>query len=173
MIGIALPKKINRVIYLDILGPTINFIDNKIEYYHSDIATYLSFNPGKRTLFPDQESAIQDRMTIGKISYAAAKALVNRGTIKTENGWCWAFDKRLRCVSSTLPGEDELRLMFSTLDKPVCLIRANQGVPYPENILKGRTQCFHDLTTFEVQGGHHVHMDVPIPVANLITQFLQ
>ncbi|KTD53851.1 lipase A [Legionella santicrucis] len=171
-LGIAQPKQVGQIIYLDILGPTLNFIDKKIDYFHFDVETYLSFNPEKRTTFPDQKSVIQDRMLIGKISYAAAKALVKRGTIEDENGWYWTFDRRLRCVSSTLPCEDELRQMFYALDKPVSLIRANQGVPYPQDIFKSRTQCFRDLTIYEVQGGHHVHMDNPMPVANLIAQIL-
>lgn len=172
LIGIAKPEQVTHIIYLDILGPTVNFIDQKMNYFHDDIETYLSFNPKKRTTFLDQESAINDRMICGNISYEAAQALVKRGTIEDENGWHWTFDKRLRCVASTLPCEDELKLMFSSLDRPVCLIRANQGVPYPQDIFKNRAQYFQNLTIYEVQGGHHVHMDNPIPVANLISKFL-
>ncbi len=49
---------------------------------------------------------------------------------------------------------------------------ANQGVPFPQDIFRNRAQYFQNLTIYEVQGGHHVHMDNPIPVANLISRFL-
>ncbi|WP_419421350.1 alpha/beta fold hydrolase (plasmid) [Legionella sp. D16C41] len=167
----ARPQQVGRVIFLDILGPTINFMEQRMSYFHSDIETYLSYNNRARTLFPDQETAIRDRMKIGNISSQAAQALVKRGTVKSDEGWHWTFDKRLRCVSSTLPGEDELRQMFKAIEVPVCLIRAKQGVVYPQDLFKSRAECLKDLIVQEVQGGHHAHMDNPIPVANLISQF--
>lgn len=173
MIGITKPKQVEKIVYLDILGPTYNFIEQKINYLLSDVDTYLSINSKRRTIFPSQQAAIQDRMRIGNISYTAAEAFVIRGTALNENGWYWTFDRRLRCVSSTLPCEDELRQMFYALKKTVCLIRANQGVKYPQDLFNCRVQCFHDLIIKDVQGGHHVHMDNPSPVASLISQFFQ
>ena len=173
IIAIALPKQVGKVVFLDILGPTVNFIENKITYLHRDVATYLTCHQHMRTIFVDQESAIQDRMKIGNISYQAAEALVRRGTQKCEAGWIWTFDPRLRCVSSTMPHEDELRAMFNALEIPVCLIRAKQGVPYPDNIFQARAQSIKHLTTYELQGGHHLHMDNPAPVANIISPFLE
>lgn len=172
VMAIARPKQVSRIIFLDILGPTVNFIEQKWNYFHHDVETYLSYNPKQRTLFPNQTSAIQDRMKIGNISFQAAQALVSRGTIKNKDGWHWTFDKRLRCVSSTLPCEDELRGMFNVIETPVCLIRASKGVAYPENIFVSRAQSIRELTIHEVQGGHHVHMDNPAPVAKIISQFL-
>jgi pimeloyl-ACP methyl ester carboxylesterase len=112
-------------------------------------------------------------MKIGNISYQAAQALVHRGTIKCEKGWVWSFDPRLRCVSSTTPYEDELRAMFNAIEASVCLIRAKEGVPYPDNTFQGRAQAIKNLNIHEVQGGHHVHMDHPAPVAKIISQFLE
>jgi pimeloyl-ACP methyl ester carboxylesterase len=171
-IAIVLPKQVGKLVFLDILGPTVNFIENGTTYLSRDVSTYLNYNKQMRIVFPDQESAIQDRMKIGNISYQAAQAFVYRGTNKCENGWVWNFDPRLRCVSSTTPYEDELRAMFKAIEAPVCLIRAKEGVPYPYSTFQGRSQAIKNLTIHEVQGGHHVHMDDPSPVAKIISQFL-
>ncbi|WP_131781285.1 alpha/beta fold hydrolase [Legionella gresilensis] len=171
IIAVAKPQQVGRLTFLDILGPTINFSEQRMNYFHSDVEAYLSYNPRQRTCFPDQETAIQDRMKIGNISYQAAQALVARGTIRSKDGWHWTFDQRLRCVSSTLPGEDELRQLLKAISLPVCLIRAKQGVAYPKEIFQSRAKCLKKLTVYEVQGGHHVHMDDPAPVAKLISQF--
>ena len=82
------------------------------------------------------------------------------------------FDPRLRCVSSTIPYEDELITMFKAIEAPVCLIRAKQGVPYPENIFQTRMRAIKNLNVYELEGGHHVHMDDPNSVAKIISQFL-
>ncbi len=172
IIAIALPNQVGKLILLDILGPTVNFIEHGTSYLHRDVTTYLTHSQYPRTIFPDQESAIQDRMKTDNISYQAAQAFVNRGTKKCDQGLVWTFDRRLHCVSSTLPYEDELKAMFQAIEMPLCLIRAKQGVPYPDNIFQKRAESIKNLTIHEVQGGHHVHMDDPAPVARMISQFL-
>ncbi|MEO8965259.1 MAG: alpha/beta hydrolase [Gammaproteobacteria bacterium] len=172
IIAIILPKQVRKLIFLDILGPTVNFTEQGISYLHKNVETYLTHSQHQRTIFADQESAIQDRMKIGNISYQAAQALVYRGTQKCDGGWSWAFDPRLHCVGSTIPYEDELRAMFRAIESSVCLIHAKQGVPYPDDVFQGRAKSIKNLTIQEVQGGHHVHMDNPLPVAKIISQFL-
>jgi pimeloyl-ACP methyl ester carboxylesterase len=172
ILAIARPKQVRKLVFLDILGPTVNFIESGTTYLPTDIETYLTYDQQLRTIFPDQESAIKNRMKIGNIRYQAAQALVQRGTKKCKDGWVWTFDPRLRCVSSTIPYEDELRAMFKAIVAPVCFIRAKQGVPYPESTFQGRAQSIKDLVIHELQGGHHVHMDDPNPVAKFISQFL-
>ncbi len=172
ILAIVCPKKIGKIVFLDILGPTVNFIGNAIPYLQQNVETYLTHGQRQKKVFPTQELIIQDRMKVGNISYQAAQALVTRGTKQSEKGWSWIFDERLHCVSSMLPHEDELRAMFKAIITPVCLIRANQGVPYPENTYRERAQTIKNLTIHELAGGHHVHMDDPVPVAKIISNFL-
>ncbi len=171
-LAILKPQQVDKIIFLDILGPKVDLIENNSKFLQNDSATYLTADQGPRTIFPDIESAIQDRMKIGNISYEAACALVNRGTTKLNDGWVWTFDKRLRCVSATLPHEDELTTMFQAIKSPVCLIRAKQGVAYPKTTFANRARAIENLTIHELQGSHHVHMDDSAPVAKIITEFL-
>lgn len=171
-LAIARPQQIGKVVFLDILGPTVNFIEQGIPYFQRDVETFLTYRKWKRKLYPSQEAAIQDRMVAGNISYQAARALVYRGTIESPNGWHWTFDQKLRCISLTLPYEDQLRVMLNAIQAPVCLIRAQQGVPYPTDLFKERAQSIQNLMIHELTGGHHIHMDEPEPVAKIISQFL-
>ncbi len=171
-LAMAKPNQVDKLIFLDILGPTVNFIEQRNTYLHDDVNDYLTYQEQERVVFPELEQAIQDRVKIGNISYQAAKALVSRRTKRCKDGWVWRFDSRLRCVSSTLPYEDELRAAFKAIKSPVCLIRAKQGVPYPEPIFQGRAESINNLSIYELEGGHHVHMDDPEPVANVVAGFL-
>ena len=171
-IAIMQPQRVRSLIFIDILGPKINFIEQAKVNLQRDAATYLSYNPQQRTMFTDRVSAIQDRMKIGPISYQAAEALVSRGVVQSKEGWHWTFDKRLHCVGSTLPFEDELRAMFAAIETPVCLIRAKQGLPYPNEVFQERMDTIKNCSLYEIDGGHHVHMDDPILVARIISDFL-
>ncbi len=172
IIAIAKPMQVKKMVFLDILGPTINFIENSMSYLHRDIEVFSTYAQQSRTLFPDLDTAIRDRMRIGNISFQAAQALATRGMVLSSKGWHWTFDKRLRCVSSTLPHEDELQQMYNALETPVCLIRAQQGVPYPAPIFKERANAIKNLSIYEIAGGHHVHMDDPTLVAQIISDYL-
>jgi pimeloyl-ACP methyl ester carboxylesterase len=173
-LAITTRENVGKIVFLDILGPTVNFIEKRMDYLPRDVETYLlSTQHSSRTLFQDKAAAISDRMRIGNISFQAAEALVLRGTIQHEKGWQWTFDQRLRCVSSTLPFEDELRSMFKSIETSILLIRAQKGVPYPETIYQERAECIKNMTLEMVDGGHHVHMDDPKPIARLIETFLK
>ncbi len=171
-LAISQPQRVGKIIFLDILGPTVHFIENATHYIHRDLEIYLNYKQFKRTVYPDLKAAIQDRMKTGNISYQAAQALVERGVKKNETGWSWTFDQRLRCVSATLPLEDEIRAILKAIEAPICLIRAMNGVSYPELVFKERAKCVKHLEMHELPGGHHVHMDNPAPVANIVNSYL-
>lgn len=171
IIAIAHPKRVRKLIFLDILGPKVNLIQEAVENLPRDVTTYLSYHQQQRTLFPDRIAIIHDRMKIGPISYQAAEALVSRGTVKSKEGWHWTFDRRLRRIGFTLPYEDELKAMFQAIEMPVCLIRAKQGVSYPQEIFQQRTHTIKNVTLHEIEGGHHVHMDNPLLVSKIISNF--
>lgn len=166
MMAVARPEQVGKIVFLDVLGPVLHFSERRKELIQQDIEYFLRFQSKKRKLFQNQEAAILDRMQTGNISYQAASALVMRGTIKSQDGWHWTFDKRLRCLASTLPYEDELKSLFHALEVPVCLIRAKQGLNYPEQIFQERANAIKNLDIREISGGHHVHMDDPASVAD-------
>lgn len=49
--------------------------------------------------------------------------------------------------------------LFNALEMPVCLVRAKEGIVYPEILFQDRTNSIKNLSIHEIPGGHHVHMD--------------
>lgn len=172
IIALALPKQVKKIVFLDILGPKVNLVENSISDLEKNAQTFLNYQNITGTIFTDLEAAIKDRMQENKLSYEAASVLVTRGIEKYKQGYRWAYDKRLRCISSTLPHEDELIALFQRLNNPVQLIRASEGIDYPDNIFLNRVNAIKNLSIHEIEGGHHVHMNNPNLLAPLISQFL-
>lgn len=162
---------VRKLLLLDILGPRVNFSENRLLSYNHDVDYFLFHINQARQIFPTKDEAITDRMKIGALSFEAARALVNRGTVLGEKGYSWTFDRRLRCFASTLPLEDELMLMFRAINIPVCLIRAEGGITYPQDIFDKRCRAINYLQIHSVPGGHHVHMDDPAQVASIASGF--
>lgn len=86
MLAIREPKIVRKMIFIDVLGPKMDFIHNGIKYLNRDIEMFLSNEEREQTIFVSKESAINDRMKTGPISFQAAEALVNRGTKHRESG---------------------------------------------------------------------------------------
>lgn len=173
--SMAMSKRnvVRKMILLDVIGPKLSFLENRGDCFDRDVDYVLNNKDQKHTEFPSEEEAIRERMKIGNISHKAAQALVSRGTKNSKQGVVWDFDQRLRCVGFTLPFEDELLFMLRGLDIPVCLIRAERGIPYPETVFQARCQAVKQLQMHFVSGGHHVHMDDPVPIANIAAHFFR
>lgn len=172
MLAMSRNKIVKRLILLDVLGPKMSFAGNYERNFHYDVDTYISTNSLAPTVFADVDEAARERMKIGPLSYTAARALTERGTKLTEQGVIWTFDRRLRCLSTTLPHEDELLAMLKAVRIPVGLIKAKQGLSYPTDIFENRKRAIDNLKVMECEGGHHVHMERPEDVAALIRDFL-
>lgn len=170
-IAITKKEQVGKLVFLDIFGPRVDFQENAIINLQREV-DYLLESDQQGMVFPDMDTLIKDRMKRGNISYQAARALASRGVTECEGGVQWTFDRRLHCTSMTLPHEDELRTMLKALQVPVCLIQAEQGIRYPQEILQKRAEYIANLTIHKVKGGHHVHMDDPAPVAKIISNFL-
>ena len=54
---------------------------------------------------------------------------------------------------------------------PVLLIEAEQGWPYVMDVLKGRVAAIAKIETVKLPGRHHLHLDDPEPVAELLAGF--
>ena len=172
MLAMSNQKIVKRLVFLDVLGPKLSFTENYERSFNYDVHTYISVDQLKPPVFASLDEAAHERMKTGPLTYEAAFALAERGTQVVEKGFIWNFDRRLRCLSSMLPHEDELGAMFKTLRIPVGLIKAKQGLSYPIDVFEKREAAIHDLKVMECEGGHHAHMENPEVVAQLMCEFL-
>lgn len=172
LLAMSKQRIVKRLVFLDVLGPKLSFIENYERNFNYDVHSYVSAVNAEPTVFASLEEAIHERMKTGPLTYRAAHALAERGTQTTELGTIWNFDRRLRCLSSTLPHEDELAAMFKALAIPVGLIKSNRGLSYPSTIFEKRKTAIRDVKMMECDGGHHAHMENPEAVAQLLQEFL-
>lgn len=171
-VAAIIPERVKKVVLLDVLGPIMAFQEKAGDYQKKAAELFLHYHERTPTLFPDKESAILDRMQSGRISYEAARVLVERGTKEVDRGYIWTFDRRLRCGAATFPFDDKVRSMLALVKSPVCLIRADKGLRYADAVFTARAAAVSDLHIHQVPGGHHLHLDNPEPVAAIIRNFL-
>jgi pimeloyl-ACP methyl ester carboxylesterase len=98
--------------------------------------------------------------------------LVERGTEVVDGGVRFTHDPRLKTRSRLRFTEEQVHAFLVGIECPVLAVRALQGWPFPEDVVKRRLEMIPDLETVEVDGGHHVHLTDPERVAPVVNRFL-
>lgn len=112
-------------------------------------------------VFPSKEDYIERRARTGEPSRIAAQ-LAKRALKETADGYEWRGDPRLSGASAVKFNEGQCEAILSALKIPVLNIWAT---PSPRlarmtEIVRGKAvELISDLTTVDVAGHHHWHMD--------------
>lgn len=172
VIALARSPLVIKMVFLDVLGPKLSFSDNYLAIVQKNIETYGDDKLNEPTVFKSQEDALRERMKSGPISEEAAQILATRALVDTPAGWIWNYDRALHYLSSTLPNNAAVMTMLQALELPICLIRATNGISYPQEIFDERIRALRNCTVHTIAGGHHVHLEAPEKLAPIISGFL-
>jgi len=88
-------------------------------------------------------------------------------------GYVWQTDARLRHPAPMMMTEEQVKATLKSIQAPTLLVRARDGLLANRRGLDERAASISDLTTVDVPGGHHCHLDGDTtPVATAIKGFL-
>ncbi|MDZ7748394.1 MAG: alpha/beta fold hydrolase [Halofilum sp. (in: g-proteobacteria)] len=123
--------------------------------------------------YPDLEHAVAARRTAGDLSVAAARPLVARATVADADGLRWRSDPRLRLPSPHRFTEEQVLAMLGAMRAPTLAVGATEGLlPRDPAALERRAAAIPELRLEWLAGDHHLHLERPRPVAELLAPFL-
>ncbi|MGE0173589.1 MAG: alpha/beta fold hydrolase [Oligoflexales bacterium] len=165
------PEKIRALILLDGLGP----LTEDESLLPERLARFLQLRT--RSEGPERpvsrDAVIRRRMEINQISFASAEALMDRNLIPAvEDMRTWSMDLTLRLPSPFRFTESQVLSVLRKIACPTLLIKTDeeQGL---SAFLESRRPAVKTLEIVEVKGCHHVHMEQPKMVADIIQSFLK
>ena len=173
-------EQVGRLVMIDGLGPITDSPANASERLRNSIVadldarrrdSGLNSTPASR-VYPDWQKLINARRRASPISEKGAALLLERGARRTESGYVVKADTRLKHPSALYLSEDVVLQFISEINCPALLILANQGLVKSRHFIPGRIEAFANLTVRSLEGGHHLHLDQPTPVAREIMQFI-
>ncbi len=135
---------------------------------------------GGGSVYATAEHAVRARKLVGGLSDPSARRLVLRSLRARLNAageidaYIWGTDPRLKWPSPLRLTEEQVRAFLSAIAAPTLMIAAGDSefAAY-KNILAPRAARIASLTSVELSGGHHLHMERPAPVARAIVEFLK
>lgn len=177
--GIALltagtaPSRIHQVVALDALGPLAELTDDTplqlFNFYTS--LTRIMAKPPKVYKSLAQACLARKRFGVSAMTDKSIEILVTRGTQAVTEGIRWRHDPQLLVLSPIHLTEEQFGTFLQRITAPTCFIRATNGYPFPEEKTQKRSNLIKNLQVHPVSGGHHVHLDDPQRVAEVIKPF--
>ncbi len=165
--GVAL-ERIDRCALIEGLGP----LSEAPELAAKRLTRTLQIESNKarpaKAVHPSHESAAERLVAAAPMKLDSARILVARGLVETPGGFEWRADPRLRIDSRLRMTEDQVLAFLRAITCPLVLITAEQGWPYPAEIFRGRLAAIAQLQTSKLPGRHHLHLDDPEPVVELL-----
>lgn len=168
--GVA-PERFLSVSLIEGLGP----FSHPEETACKQLADFLHYLPHKDTKktkgYTKFESAALARSIRGYVSLDIAKILCERGVVEEDGVYVWRHDRRLLDPSPLRMTEQQILSCLSSIEAKTCLIWASKGFSFDSELMQGRIKAIKHLAIKHLDGGHHIHMERPEVVGQLLTDF--
>lgn len=163
---------IDKLILIEALGPLTNMSQAAPDILTEAIKQVLHPKGKRETYFPTMESAVGVRLRAGGMNQSSAEILLERGIEKTPKGLKPRRDLKLHYNSFFRYTEDQIVSFCERIKIPTLLILGDKS-EYPiHSNFERRKNAIQNFTQIILPGGHHLHMDNPIPVSKSILDFL-
>ncbi|AXK73133.1 alpha/beta hydrolase [Lysobacter sp. TY2-98] len=174
LVAAAAPERIERMALIEALGGLVEAEDRTAIRLREAFAVHGEPAGARRRVFPDVATAVRARLQAGGLTELAARPIVERGLAPApEGGFTWRSDARLTRPTAVRMTEGQMRDVIAAIECPVRLVHAVPAFRFfPAEARDGRAARLRDVELVGIEGGHHLHMELPDAVADAIGPFL-
>lgn len=167
------PERLHSLTLIEAIGPISGDEKGAPERLAQAINSMKKYSP-KQVSRSSTQDFIDARMAGSlKLSAESAKKIVERGLIKTEQGYAWANDKRLRYTSMIRLPEALIKGFIEAIRCPVLGVFANDGLLTQEQVKDRWMHINAQKQWLWFDGGHHLHLDGDVEeIAKLVHEFI-
>jgi pimeloyl-ACP methyl ester carboxylesterase len=167
----VVPERITEMVLIDGIGPISNTPGDAPKQLRQALRQRREQEKREPRIYPDIETAIQARQRVGNLGYKAAEYLIRRGLRKTAGGYSWRHDRRLALSSPLYLTEPQVLAFLRSVSARTLLIKAIGGIIDRFGSVE-RIVAVPNISVVDLPGGHHLHLENPLPVAEAILKFL-
>ncbi len=165
----AFPDRVDSLVSIDMLGPIASPPEQAVSQLRKGIIDRAQGL--KQRFFATEEETLAAREN-PHFPIALCRILGPRGIEKTERGFSWRGDRRLKWGSLQRFTEDQVRAVLESIKCPSLVLLAEQErYPQMTKLLATRQGLVENETVITGPGGHHLHMENPQICADHINEF--
>jgi pimeloyl-ACP methyl ester carboxylesterase len=165
------PDRVERLGLIEGLGPLAGSAEDGPAAHTRALQQMHTLGSRSPARYSSLEEAAQARASVGDLSSESTRVLARRGLWESESGFSWRSDPRLRFKSTHYYTEEQVVAYLCRIRAPVCLVLAKEGYLRQRPQMRNRYASVGDMRIVEIPGGHHLHMDDPVPVAAALNPF--
>jgi pimeloyl-ACP methyl ester carboxylesterase len=169
LLAASRPERIERLALIEAIGP----LSEGPEQAPQRLAQSLTHGGRSVRYYASIDEAVAVRRTVGDLSNAAARRLVERGTVAEAEGIRWRYDRRLWRPSPYRMTEDQVIAFLALIKAPTLVFAAETGHIQPDHpIIARRLDTLADVQVHRLPGNHHVHLEDAEATAQRLHPFL-
>ncbi len=154
------PERITQVVLIDGMvhhqgGPAESNDRNR-----EAIEQMLQAHEKQPPVYPDVASMAQRVTTATDQSFQAASELVARGHKEVAGGVTWRSDPRIRFATPLRVSSRQIDALMAATTAPSLLLTASRGDRWYRDGVQRRTLHHPNLEIIELDGPHHLHLEV-------------
>ncbi|TDF39623.1 alpha/beta hydrolase [Alteromonadaceae bacterium M269] len=169
----SFPEKVTKFISIEAFGPITKEAEVSAQQLRDSIESRIRLRDRSAKHPTSFSQAVQARINAGYMEPSSAELLVERNLSKQDDILKWRTDRRLRTISSVRLTHSQAEFFMRNLTMPVMVIHGTKGFDQVRGFVESRQEWVKDLTIENCPGGHHLHMDEPQPVSQVISEFLE
>lgn len=153
------PGKVERCVLIDGMLATGQLeMHERVEQTREGLTKMLTSHI-KPKVFNDVDAMAERVTQATDQSFAAARALVERGHTIVEGGVTWCTDPRIRYPSPLRPSREYIDELLTHCEVASLLIVANQGDEWYRSEVSHITSTHPKLEVQYMDGPHHIHLE--------------
>ncbi|MGB1297349.1 MAG: alpha/beta fold hydrolase [Psychrobium sp.] len=168
------PELVNKLVLIEALGPITAKPQDTTELLRKSIINKYQSQiklPSNKQ-YSSTEKAVLARTMASDFDSDIARLLVERAIKKDGEGFVWRSDSRLKQLSPMRMVEEQAEDILANIKHDTLLILGESGYQSMRDALEARKSYLADLKHHTLAGGHHLHMENPQAVWQLIEQHL-
>jgi len=118
------------------------------------------------------DTAVKARMRISDLSAENATLIIERNIKQVDGLNCWASDQKLTATSVYRFSQEQIVVFLAQLSMPCLIILGENGFDKLKNVIKHPVFNQQNFNTRVVGGGHHLHMEQPEVLGNILSDFV-
>ena len=164
--------KVKHFISIDSLGPLVCEKGQLVSKMSSSLESWMNFKSDVSPIKHDEKSIVKVRALAERISESDSRLLCSRDLIRKDDHIFWTTDKRLRLKSPHYLYEEQVEEYFKANKIRNLIIYGKSGLVHKYNKMH-RLSYLENCSAVALEGGHHLHLEHPMDVAEIIRDWLK
>ncbi|WP_289028034.1 alpha/beta hydrolase [uncultured Paraglaciecola sp.] len=166
-------ERVKKYISIESFGPLTKEAHTSPSQLRDSIISRLKAQKSKSRHPTNFERTVEARTMVGDITSDSARLLVARNTREISGQLRFTTDRRLRTLSPMRLTAPQAESFLRNIQCPVLAVMGNAGYQSMAEAFHTRKDWVADLEFHILDGHHHLHMDSPKVVADVIDSFIK